>query len=89
MSFEKGIKDEDLHPLLLKAGVDFFVTKNGVDFLKHLVKPEPSWKRDCHILWVSEKLMVDPDRAAKGVEGAILYDPRFKSGVASFVKITG
>jgi len=88
LSFEKGIKDEDLHPLLLEAGVDFFVTKNGQDFLEYLEKPTLP-KQHYHILWVSEKLMADPERAARGVEGAILHDPRFKSGVASYVKITG
>lgn len=88
LTFEKGIKDDDLHPLLLNAGVDFFVTKNGQDFLKYLGEPTLP-RHQYHILWVSEKLMADPDRAAKGIESAILYDPRFKSGVASFVKITG
>ena len=88
LSFEKGIKDKDLHPLLLNARVDFFVTKNGQDFLGYLAEPTLP-KSQYHILWVSEKLMADPDRAAKGVEGAILYDSRFKRGVASFVKITG
>jgi len=90
IKFDKGIKDEDLHVLLLQNKVDFFVTKNGGDFLKYLGKPEPAWKRHYHILWISEKLMADPKRAAKAVTDAILYDPRVKEGAAaSFVKITG
>ena len=56
IKFDKGIKDEDLHPLLLEAKVDFFVTKNGQDFLKYLASSKSSWKRHYHILWVSEKL---------------------------------
>jgi hypothetical protein len=88
LSFEKGIKDRDLHPLLLKAGVDFFVTKNGQDFLEYLAEPTLPGNQ-YHILWVGEKLMADPERAAKGVEGAILYDSRFKGIAPSFFKITG
>ncbi len=90
IKFDKGIKDEDLHILLLQNKVDFFVTKNGGEFVKYLGQPETAWKHHYHILWISEKLMADPKRAAKAVADAILYDLRVKEGAAaSFVKITG
>lgn len=89
LKFDKGVKDEDLHPLLLQAKVDFFVTKNGGDFRKYLDVPKPP-PNQYHLVWISENLMADPKRAAKAVADAILYDRRFKEGAApSVVKITG
>jgi hypothetical protein len=89
IKFDKGIEYEDLHPLLLQADVDFFVTKNCGGFRKHMEAAVPP-RNQYHLIWIAEKLTADPTRAAKAVEGAILYDPRFKEGAAaSFVKITG
>lgn len=88
ITFDKGIKDEDLHPLLREADVDFFFTKNGDDFMKYLEAPVPP-RNQYHLIWIAEKLMANPTLAAKAVEAAILYDPRIKRGAPpSVVKLT-
>jgi hypothetical protein len=88
IDFEDGLKDDQLHQVLIRRGVDFLVTCNGEEFIGYVESPVPS-KKQYHVLWVNKGLLADPERAAKGIETAIMYDPRVQKGAPqAYVKIT-
>ena len=66
----------ELDELLLAAKVDFFITTRGKAFERYLRRYLDS---QYHLLWISDYLLDDPSRAARAIEGAILYDPRLES----------
>ena len=63
----------ELDELLLAAKVDFFITTRGKAFERYVYRYR---ENQYHILWISEHLLDDPWRAARTIEGAILYDTR-------------
>jgi hypothetical protein len=63
----------ELDELLLAAKVDFFITTRGKAFERYVYRYR---ENQYHILWISEHLLDDPSRAARTIEGAILYDTR-------------
>ncbi len=66
----------ELDELLIEAKVDFFITTRGKAFERYVYRYLNS---QYHVLWISDHLLDDPSRAARAIEGAILYDPRLDS----------
>ena len=69
----------ELDELLLAAKVDFFITTRGKAFERYVRR---YFRPNYNLLWISEHLLDDPSRAARAIEGAILYDPRSLSDLA-------
>lgn len=63
----------ELDQLLIEAKVDFFITTRGKAFERYVYRYLAS---QYNLLWISDHLLDDPSRAARAIEGAILYDPR-------------
>lgn len=87
LSFPDRTSDEDLHELLLKHKVNFFITKNGKHFEKYFKAPTYS-KNQYYVLWLSHGIVANVEQTAKTIEGAILYDIRLKETPRS-LDITG
>ena len=63
----------ELDELLIEAKVDFFITTRGKAFERYVFRYRES---QYHLLWIRNHLLNDFSRAARAIEGAILYDPR-------------
>ena len=73
LSYSPRLEDDELHLLLIKSGVDFFITKNGKHFIKYIESPTKS-RDQYHMLWVDEGMSSDLAKTAKAIEGAIVCD---------------
>jgi hypothetical protein len=81
--FEKGLSDFDVHKELIKNKVNFFITKNGKDYLPLLGDSKTCYS----LLWIEPKLFADIALTVKTIEGAIMYDKRLTA--STYVKING
>lgn len=88
VSLESGLDHEEIHQLLRKSKVDFFVTiygDNYRDYFSGSISNEPTY----HLLWINPDLLNDLERTSRAISESILYDLRFRWLSPSYVKING
>lgn len=73
LSFASNLEDQELHLLLIKNRIDFFITKNGKHFVKYIESPTKP-RNQYHMLWIDEGITADVDKTTKAIEGAIICD---------------
>jgi len=89
ITFESGLDDEEIHTLLQKKKVDFFITKNGKDFVDYVIHPAPP-NLQYSLIWVFQDMTADLSRLAKTIEQAIIYDRNLRNrNSPGYQKITG
>lgn len=88
VSFEAGLDHDEIHLLLRKSKVHFFITifgENYIDYYWSSIRNSPTYS----MLWINPDLLKDLDRTSRAISEAILYDLRFRWAYPSYVKING
>lgn len=88
VSLESGLDHDEIHQLLRKAKINFFITIYGENYLDYFwssIRNSPKYS----LLWVTPDLLKDLDRTSRAISEAILYDLRFRWAYPSYVKING
>lgn len=84
IDFQSGLSDIEIDYLLSQNKVKYFITLDGDDFFK--IRRSSGNRYD--ILNIHSTIMADPQRVAKTIEGAILYDDLLR-GVGYLLDING
>ena len=88
ISFESGLDHDEIHQLLRKSKVHFFITIYGENYLDYFwssIKNSPKYS----MLWVKPDLLTDLNRTSRAISEAILFDLRFRWAYPTYVKING
>jgi hypothetical protein len=88
LSFESGLDHDEIHQLLRKSKVHFFITIYGENYLDYYwssIRNSPKY----NMLWVKPDLLTDLNRTSRAISEAILYDLRFRHPYPTYVKING
>jgi hypothetical protein len=88
VTFEKGLDTEEIHRLLRKSKIDFFISDRGENFTDYYSGPLSS-SPTYHLIWIVPDLLNDLERTFKAIADSILYDLRFRCGVPSDRQING
>ena len=88
VSFDSGLDHDEIHKLLRKCKINFFVTIYGENYLDYYwssIRNTPTYS----LLWVKPDLLTDLNRTSRAISEAILFDLRFRSAYPTYVKING
>ena len=88
VSFEAGLDHDEIHQLLRKSKINFFITiygENYQDYYWSSIKNSPTY----NMLWVTPDLLNDLERTSRAASESILYDLRFRHPYPTYVKING
>lgn len=88
VSFEAGLDHDEIHQLLRKSKINFFITIYGENYLDYYwssIRNSPKY----NMLWINPYLLTDLDRTSRAISEAILYDLRFRWAYPTYVKLNG